>query len=1326
LQDANALPGSSTMVFNRIQNPNGSLGDQVHDTGVLDIHNTGDQPLVISSYTLSTGWTLVSPPMFPLTVAAGASTTLTIKFVATTEPSVPYNETSSPAYPTGGGVYHGSLVLNSNDPNSPTATVPLAGWWQYHSENANEPSLQSIVNLLHGWTTNINSTPIPELTQNNSTTNSVPTYYGEEVVSAYWMEADPSLAVTVQEIAAYHTEGNTATTYWYTKGSGSHNKLFTTASDDGQTLFPYATGTTTPAAASFTSSGTFGFDLDGEFSDDSLNTAYPSAGGHHVRFYPLRDDSGNLIPNTYIMTMDYSSSGANFDFQDNVYIVNNIHPMSVPAAPTDFFASVVGTTSVATQWAPIQDTTLLGYNVYRASSASGTYTLLTGSPITATSYIDNSAPTGTTSYYKVTAVDSVANAESLGDISPAAVPAVIVSGSGDPVVTNQAATTQAGIAVTIYDLTSATDTGGTIDPSTVVVSTDPANGTTSVDPTTGNITYTPTADFSGTDTFQYTVADSTGAVSAPATITITVIAQVIGNPIAANLSETTAEGVPVTVNDAAAATDSIATIVPGSVLIYLSPTNGSVSVDPTTGNITYTPDAGFSGTDTIQYTIGDSLQAVSPVATITITVSATPVPTLPVISNLSAALVAGNSVTVDDVAAAIDSAGTLIPSTVTITQNPADGVAVVDPVTGKITYTPAAGFSGTDTLQYTITDSQPETSLPATITFTITPAPTIPLAANLTASTTTVTPVTINVAASASDPGGTVLPSTVTITQIPAHGTVTVDPVTGAITYTARAGFVGTDTIEYAISDNQPASSLPATITITVAAAPVIPVAATLASTTLVNGVSTVNVIASATAGAKPLDPASVTISTAPAHGAVSVDPATGSISYTPASNFVGVDTLQYTVADTSGNVSAPATLSFSVGVTINKTTAKSLTYTDANGVKITVALTNGGTAEVMFNGVGTSTVVSGPHGTGTLLVTGTGLSISGIAATGTTAISALNITHRGNTPITIGDISADGPLASITAPFANLTGDVTVNGILRRLTIGSATGATINAQQITSITATGNFDAALTISNAAASPFALGAVHIGGQIGAEAWHIAGNASSILTGSVSSGWTATFAKSLNVLTIRSGGFAGSLTAGSINSLSIIGNDTGSITAGRIQSARIVGSLSDASLHLTNALAARVLDLGHLGVTGATTNATIISAGNIGSITTAGISGSSIDAGTTNGVRFPQAGSGFAASATISAIQVVGRGSKFSNSDIAAQTIGVLNLGQIQTQNGGTPFGVAAGTISSFNSTLDSGGALHLNRRQLVSTAAITAYITSKDLDANDFVIRAAL
>src|SRR4029434_7759855 len=87
----------------------------------------------------------------------------------------------------------------------------------------------------------------------------------------------------------------------------------------------------------------FGFRVDGEWSDPTLNgpvAGNPDDQGHHVRFWVLRDKSGNIVPNTYLMSMDYS--GINYDYQDNVYIVTNLKPFSAPLPPTGLNATASG------------------------------------------------------------------------------------------------------------------------------------------------------------------------------------------------------------------------------------------------------------------------------------------------------------------------------------------------------------------------------------------------------------------------------------------------------------------------------------------------------------------------------------------------------------------------------------------------------------------------------------------------------------------------------------------------------------------------------------------------------------------------------------------------------------------------------------------------------------------------------------------------------------------------------------------------------------------------------------------------------------------------
>jgi len=68
--------------------------------------------------------------------------------------------------------------------------------------------------------------------------------------------------------------------------------------------------------------------------------------------------------------------------------------------------------SVAVSWVASVTTDVIGYNLYRAASLNGTYTLVNSALIGGTSYTDSSVQAGKTYYYAATSVDS-ANNESL-------------------------------------------------------------------------------------------------------------------------------------------------------------------------------------------------------------------------------------------------------------------------------------------------------------------------------------------------------------------------------------------------------------------------------------------------------------------------------------------------------------------------------------------------------------------------------------------------------------------------------------------------------------------------------------------------------------------------------------------------------------------------------------------------------------------------------------------------------------------------------------------------------------------------------------------------
>jgi lysophospholipase L1-like esterase len=87
-----------------------------------------------------------------------------------------------------------------------------------------------------------------------------------------------------------------------------------------------------------------------------------------------------------------------------------------------------------------------------------------------------------------------------------------------------------------------------------------------------------------------------------------------------NDTASTTAGVPVTVNVIGNDTDD-AGVNAASVAIVGSPSSG-IAVSNGNGSVTYTPNGGFTGTDSFAYTVSDGQGAVSNAATVTVTVSA--------------------------------------------------------------------------------------------------------------------------------------------------------------------------------------------------------------------------------------------------------------------------------------------------------------------------------------------------------------------------------------------------------------------------------------------------------------------------------------------------------------------------------------------------------------------------------------------------------------------------------------------------------------------------------------------------------------------------------
>lgn len=326
------------------------------------------------------------------------------------------------------------------------------------------------------------------------------------------------------------------------------------------------------------------------------------------------------------------------------------------------------------------------------------------------------------------------------------------------------------------------------------------------------------------------------------------------------------------------------------------PAHGSLTLNAD-GSFLYTPNSGFFGTDTFTYSVQDEFGRDSAAdATVTLNVSLPAAPAAANDSYTTTANTALNQAAVGGVLSNDTGAGI----TVTGHTPPARGTITLN-ANGSFLYTPNTGYSGTDNLNYTITDAFARTSS-AIITLTINP-----VAANVTGSGTG--PSAFNVTPPA--PTG-VGPFTYTLTTTPpvGDGTASMDPTTGVITFTPAAGFSGAvPTFHYVVTDVSALTSAPASIDLTVNE-PAAPDAVNDTYTTTA-GVAINQVAAGGLLSNDSGTGLTVTGHTTPAHGTVTTT-AIGSFVYTPAAGYSGPDSFGYTDTDAYGRTSS-ATASITI-----------------------------------------------------------------------------------------------------------------------------------------------------------------------------------------------------------------------------------------------------------------------------------------------------------------------------------------------------------------------------------------------------------------------------
>jgi hypothetical protein len=265
----------------------------------------------------------------------------------------------------------------------------------------------------------------------------------------------------------------------------------------------------------------------------------------------------------------------------------------------------------------------------------------------------------------------------------------------------------------------------TLLPEAIEVVTDPARGDL-VNNGDGTFGYLPDENSNGTDSFTYRIADSGGAWSDPATVSL-VVAAVNDAPVAGddsgvgfatneNTRFTTAN---VTSNDGDIEDDVVDA---STVAVVDGPNEGSLTNNGD-GTFDYEPGGDFNGQDSFTYTVEDADGELSAPATVTIFVE--PANDPPVAKDDGGADFTTDEdtgFTTPDLTAndSDPEDGSVDHASVVIVSNPAHGL-LLDNGDGTFVYTPTRNFNGTDTFTYRVEDSEGLSSNEATVTVVIEP-----------------------------------------------------------------------------------------------------------------------------------------------------------------------------------------------------------------------------------------------------------------------------------------------------------------------------------------------------------------------------------------------------------------------------------------------------------------------------------------------------------------------------------------------------------------------------------------------------------------------------
>ncbi|WP_051935670.1 NPCBM/NEW2 domain-containing protein [Deinococcus sp. YIM 77859] len=287
------------LIFSGVQN-------EVSAPQAVVLRNTGDSPLRLERLGLtgsgSGAFELVAPPTVPITLEPGQSLTLQVRLA-------PRGQVGS---------LHAGLRVEGD---RFAREIKLSGLSARGREGNLEPTLAQIVDAL-GYAVDVGGT---ELLLGTS-----PNPIGDEVTAPLFERAGAG-PVTLRPVARYSPDGPSPYgTYTLEGGVPRLQPRATLVAGQAQNLNPAiepgGSESFSPGDEPF---GVYlaanGYAAQNTYTQDTLNTG-PIR--HAVRVYPLKDAAGQPLPNSYLLGFEPAQNG---DYQDVVFILQNVRPVAAPA-----------------------------------------------------------------------------------------------------------------------------------------------------------------------------------------------------------------------------------------------------------------------------------------------------------------------------------------------------------------------------------------------------------------------------------------------------------------------------------------------------------------------------------------------------------------------------------------------------------------------------------------------------------------------------------------------------------------------------------------------------------------------------------------------------------------------------------------------------------------------------------------------------------------------------------------------------------------------------------------------------------------------------------